>query len=126
MQGTQKYCMLLYNNLGLPVCSYRVFDLHPPVKEFRISIVIQEVDYTRTDGTEVWVNRATLEVGPHRTVVKSNTLTVRTHHTHIMWMVVRWMFKYKRKSLSNYCMCNIMYACVHELTCSYMHNVLHR
>ena len=60
-------------------CSYRVFDLHPPVKEFRVAIVIQELDYARTDGTEVWVNRATLEVGPHRTVVKSNTLTVCTH-----------------------------------------------
>ena len=52
------------------------------MKEFSISVVIQELDYTRTDGVEVWVNRATLEVGPHRTVVKSKTLTVRTHHAH--------------------------------------------
>ena len=49
------------------------------MKEFRINIVIQELDYARTDGTEVWVKRATLGGGPHRTVVKSNTLTVSIH-----------------------------------------------
>ena len=29
------------------------------MKEFRVAIVIQELDYARMDGTEVWVNRAT-------------------------------------------------------------------
>lgn len=47
------------------------------MKEFKISIVVQEMDYARIDGTDVWVNKATLDVGPHRTVVKSDTLTVR-------------------------------------------------
>ena len=77
----------LYSSYAFLICSYRVFDLHPPVKEFRISIVIQEMDYTRTDGTEVWVNRATLEVGPHRTVVKSNTLTVSIHIASPVYML---------------------------------------
>lgn len=52
------------------------------MKEFKISIVVQEMDYARIDGTDVWVNKATLDVGPHRTVVKSDTLTVRVHVYH--------------------------------------------
>ena len=75
MNAVQYDRTLLLNSLY--ISSYQVYDLQPPMKEFHLSIVVQEMDYTRIDGTEVWVNKATLDVGPHRTVVKSDTLTVR-------------------------------------------------
>ena len=57
-------------------CSHRVFDLYPAQKDFSVDVIIEEYDYGRTDGSEVWRTKGTLHVGPNQRVVKSEELTV--------------------------------------------------
>ena len=56
--------------------SHRVFDLYPAKKDFSVNVIIEEYDYGRADGSEVWRTKGILRVGPHQRVVKSDTLTV--------------------------------------------------
>ena len=53
-----------------------MFDLYPAQKDFSVDVIIEEYDYGRTDGSEVWRTKGTLHVGPNQRIVKSEELTV--------------------------------------------------
>ena len=56
--------------------SVKVFELYPPQLLFNISISLSQKEYTREDGTEIWVDKATFYIGPQRRSVVSPSFQV--------------------------------------------------
>ena len=65
--------------ISLLFYSVKVFELYPPQLLFNITISLSQKDYTKEDGTEVWVTRAKFHIGPERRKVVSNDFQVSIH-----------------------------------------------
>lgn len=53
-----------------------MFGLYPPEQKFTITITIEQLAYSRKDGDDVWSPVSTLEIGPHKRIVKSEDFSV--------------------------------------------------
>ena len=59
--------------------------MHPSEKQYSVVISIEEFDYARSDGTEIWRKRSVLNVGPHQRIAISKDRTVSFYSRYFMY-----------------------------------------
>ena len=48
-----------------------MFGFYPPQMQFKITINIEQLSYSKKDGSDVWESVSLLEVGPHKRIARS-------------------------------------------------------
>ena len=74
--GNIFHSLVEYSLVMLSVCRFFVFGLYPPEQKFTITITIEQLEYSRKDGDDVWTTISSLEIGPHKRIAKSEDFFV--------------------------------------------------
>ena len=56
-----------------------MFGLYPPEQMFKITITIEQLAYSRSDGDDIWTTVSSFEIGPHKRVAKSKDFSVSSY-----------------------------------------------